>query len=100
MKIRWKIDLAMCGAFLVGLGLAGASAYEILTRNALEDSLQNARIMIESASAIRSYTDKSITPLLAQQMKVEFLPYSIPSFAAQTNLKLVREKLPEYTYRE
>ena len=48
MKIRWKIDLAMCGAFLVGLGLAGVSAYEILTRNALEDSLQNARIMIES----------------------------------------------------
>jgi HAMP domain-containing protein len=100
MKIRWKIDLAMCGAFLVGLGLAGVSAYEILTRNALEDSLQNARIMIESASAIRSYTDRSIKPLLEQQMKVQFLPYSIPSFAAQTNLKIVRQKLPEYAYRE
>jgi HAMP domain-containing protein len=100
MKLRWKIDLAMCGAFLAGLGLAGASAYEILTKNALEDSLQNARIMIESASAIRSYTTQRITPLLAQQMKVEFLPYSIPSFAAQANLKLMRQQLPEYTYRE
>lgn len=100
MKIRWKIDLAMCGAFLVGLGLAGVSAYEILTKNALEDSLQNARIMIEAASAIRSYTNSDIKPLLEQQMKVQFLPYSIPSFAAQTNLKLVRQKLPEYAYRE
>lgn len=100
MKIRWKIDLAMCGAFLVGLGLAGVSAYEILTKNALEDSLQNARIMIEGASAIRSYTNSDIKPLLEQQMKVQFLPYSIPSFAAQTNLKIVRQKLPEYTYRE
>ncbi len=100
MKIRWKIDLAMCGAFLVGLGLAGVSAYEILTRNALEDSLQNARIMIEGASAIRSYTAQNIKPLLEQQMKVEFLPVSIPSFAAQSNLKLVRQRLPEYTYRE
>lgn len=100
MKIRWKIDLAMCGVFLVGLGLAGVSAYEILTRNALEDSLQNARIMIEAGWAIRSYTDQRITPLLEQQMKVEFLPPAIPFFAAQANLKLIQQRLPEYTYRE
>jgi HAMP domain-containing protein len=100
MKIRWKINLAMCGAFVVGLGLAGASAYEIVTKNAVEDALQNARIMIEATSAIRSYTAQSIKPLLEQQMKVQFLPHSIPSFAAQTNLKMVRTKLPEYTYRE
>jgi HAMP domain-containing protein len=100
MKIRWKIDLAISGAFLVGLGLAGFGAYSILTKNALEDSLQNARIMIEGASAIRSYTSDSIRPLLEQQMKVQFLPYSIPSFAAQTNFKMVHQKLPDYTYRE
>jgi HAMP domain-containing protein len=100
MKIRWKVDLAMCAAFVVGLGLAGASAYEILTKNAIEDAVQNARIMIEAASAIRSYTAQSIKPLLEQQMKVQFLPDSIPSFAAQTNLKIVRRRLPEYSYRE
>lgn len=100
MKIRWKIDLAISGAFLVGLGLAGAGAYTILTKNALEDSLQNARIMIEGASAIRTYTADSIKPLLEQQMKVQFLPQSIPSFAAQTNFKTVHKKLPDYTYRE
>jgi HAMP domain-containing protein len=33
-------------------------------------------------------------------MRVQFLPHSIPSFAAQSNLKMVRTKLPEYTYRE
>jgi HAMP domain-containing protein len=100
MKIRWKIDLAISGAFLVGLGLAGLGAYTILTTNALEDSLQNARIMIEGASAIRSYTAESIKPLLEQQMKVQFLPHSIPSYAAQTNFKIVHQKLPEYSYRE
>jgi hypothetical protein len=100
MKIRWKIDLAMAGAFLIGLGLAGFGAYEILSKNALEDSLENARIIMEEASAVRSYTAESIGPLLEQQMKVQFLPHSIPSFAAQSNFKLVRQKLPEYTYRE
>jgi protein-histidine pros-kinase len=100
MKIRWKIDLAIAGAFLVGLGLAGVGAHTILTDNAREDSLQNARIMIEGASAIRSYTADSIRPLLEQQMKVQFLPHSIPSYAAQTNFKTVHQKLPDYTYRE
>jgi protein-histidine pros-kinase len=28
------------------------------------------------------------------------LPHSIPSFAAQTNFKMVHQKLPDYTYRE
>jgi len=100
MKIRWKIDLAMSGAFLVGLGLAGFGAYEILTKNAQEDSLQNARIMLEGASAIRTYTADSIRPLLEQQMKIQFLPQSVSAFAAQSTLKMVRQKLPEYTYRE
>jgi HAMP domain-containing protein len=100
MKIRWKIDLAMSGAFLVGLALAGFVAYQILSKNAQEDSLQNARIIMEEASAIRTYTAESIRPLLEQQMKVQFLPHSIPSFAAQSNFKIVHQKLPEYTYRE
>jgi protein-histidine pros-kinase len=100
MKIRWKIDLAISGAFLVGLGLAGVGAYTILTRNAFEDSLQNARIMIEGASAIRSYTADYNWPLLEPQLKIQFLPQSVSAFAAQTTLKLVRRKLPEYTYRE
>src|ERR1700730_4202310 len=100
MKIRWKIDLAMSGAFLVGLGLAGFVAYQILSKNAQEDSLQNARIIMEEASAIRSYTAESIRPILEQQLKVQFLPHSIPSFAARISLKLVRQKFPEYTYRE
>lgn len=100
MKIRWKIDLAMAGAFFVGLGLAGFGAYEILSKNALEDSLQNARIIMEEASADRSYTNDSIKPLLEPQMKVQFLPHSIPSFSAISIFKIVRQKLPEYTYRE
>jgi protein-histidine pros-kinase len=100
MKIRWKIDLAISGAFLVGLALAGFGAYTILTRNALEDSLQNARIMIEGASAIRKYTADYNWPLLEPQLKIQFLPQSVSAFAAQTTLKLVRQKIPEYTYRE
>src|SRR5208282_1394822 len=100
MKIRWKIDLAMAGAFLIGLGLAGFGAYQILRTNAIEASREAAKIIMEEASANRSYTADSIRPLLEQQMKVQFLPHSIPSFSALSIFKIVRQKLPEYTYRE
>lgn len=100
MKIRWKIDLAMAGAFLVGLGLAGFGAYQILRTNAIEASREAAKIIMEEASADRSYTADSIKPLLEQQMKVQFLPHSIPSFSALSIFKIVRQRLPEYTYRE
>jgi HAMP domain-containing protein len=33
-------------------------------------------------------------------MKIQFLPHSIPSYAAQTNFKMVHQKLPDYTDRE
>jgi HAMP domain-containing protein len=100
MKIRWKIDLAISAAFLVGLGLAGAGAYTILTKNALEDSLQNARIMIEEASAVRTYTADSIKPLLEPQLKVQFLPQVVSAYSALTTFNMVHKKLPDYTYRE
>jgi protein-histidine pros-kinase len=100
MKIRWKIDLAMAGAFLIGLVLAGFGAYQILRTNAIEASREAAKIIMEEASADRSYTSDSIRPLLEQQMKVQFLPHSIPSFSALSIFKIVRQKLPDYTYRE
>ena len=100
MKNSRKDQLGDVGGFSRRLGAGEHGAYLIVTRNAMEDSLQNARIMMEGASAIRTYTSESVSPLLQQQMKVEFLPYAIPSFAAQTNFRLVQRKLPEYSYRE
>jgi len=100
MKLRGKVNLALSGAFVVGLILAGAGAYKVLTDEAVDNSARDARIIMEQASAIRTYTAESVKPLLEPQMKVQFLPHTIPSFAAQTNFRLVQKKLPEYSYRE
>jgi HAMP domain-containing protein len=100
MKLRGKVNLALSGAFVVGLILAGVGAYKVLTDEAVDNSARDARIIMEQASAIRTYTAESVKPLLEPQMKVQFLPHTIPSFAAQTNFRLVQKKLPEYSYRE
>jgi HAMP domain-containing protein len=100
MKIRAKINLVMLAAFVVGMGLAAAGAYTILKRNAIAESVQNGRIIMEAASAIRSYTANNIDPLLQEQLKVQFLPESIPFFAAKVNLQMLAKHLDNYTYRE
>jgi protein-histidine pros-kinase len=100
VKIRAKINLAMIAAFIIGMALAAAAAYTILKRNAIAESAQNGRIIMEAASAIRYYTENNIDPLLKEQLKVEFLPESIPFFAAKVNLQRVTKSLQNYTYRE
>jgi HAMP domain-containing protein len=100
MRLTAKITLVLSGAFVVGLALGSLAAYRYVTDSAVENSAGDARIVMEAASAVRSYTAESISPLLQEQMKTQFLPYAIPSFAAQTNAKLVQKKLPEYSYRE
>jgi hypothetical protein len=100
MKLRGKVNLALIAAFAVGLILAGGGAYKVLTDEAVDNSARDARIVMEQASAIRTYAAEAIRPLLDSQMKVQFLLHAIPSFAAQTNFRLVQKKLPEYSYRE
>jgi HAMP domain-containing protein len=100
MKIRAKIDLAMLAAFVVGMGLAAGVAYTILRRNAIAESVQNGKIIMEAASAIRYYTGNNIDPLLKEQLKIQFLPESIPFFAAKVNLQIMTKNLENYSYRE
>lgn len=100
MGIRTKFNLVMLAAFLIGLGLAAAMARNILQASARREVLQDARIMLEEASAIRGYTDHEIAPLLIEQSKIRFLPHTVPSWAAQTNFRSIASHFPEYSYKE
>jgi len=100
MKIRTKIDLAMLAALIVGMALAAVVAHIILRENAIAESANNGRIFMEAASAIRHYTESDIDPLLKEQLKVQFLPESIPFFAAKVNLQALSKNLQNYSYRE
>jgi protein-histidine pros-kinase len=100
MKIRTKINLTMLAAFVVGIALAAVGSYTILRRDAIAEAVQNARIIMQAAIAIRHYTDTNITPLLKETLKVQFLPESIPAFSAKVSLQQLSKNLENYTYRE
>jgi HAMP domain-containing protein len=100
MGLRAKFNLVLLAAFVVGLALAMAVSYRIVRDNARREVLQEAAIMMAQASAIRSYTTREIGPLLVDQMKQRFLPHSVPSWAAQTNLRAIAAQYPDYSYKE
>ena len=100
MGLRAKFNLAMLAAFTLGMIGAGFVSYEVLQRNAREEILHTAGIIMESASATRRYTAKEIQPLLKVYLKHKFIPQTVPAYAATTSLNILREKYPEYTYKE
>ena len=100
MGLRAKFNLVLLAAFLVGLGMAWIISYQIVHENARREVSQEAAIMIAQATAIRGYTSKEIGPLLSDQMKTRFLPHSVPSWAAQTNLRSMATQFPDYSYKE
>jgi HAMP domain-containing protein len=100
MGLKAKFNLVMLAAFLVGLALAASLSYTIVQRDARAEVLQQARIMIDAASAVRGYTDREVGPLLAAQNSLRFLPQTIPFFAAQTVLRGLPARYHDYAYKE
>jgi HAMP domain-containing protein len=100
MGLKAKFNMVMLLAFIGGLGLAAALSWRIVHDNVRREVLLEARIMMAEASAIRDYTANEIEPLLADQIKTRFLPHTVPSWAAQTNLRAMAAQFPDYTYKE
>ena len=100
MTLRLKFNLSIFLAFLVGLGLTAYFLQQTLQQNAREEVLDKARIMRESALAMRSYTVDDIRPLLSTLSQDQFLPHTVPSYAAQANFRKVSEKFSDYSYKE
>lgn len=100
MKLTLKFNLVLILVFAVGLGITGVLSWNILQENARKEVIERAGLMMEAALAVRSYTVSEIRPLLALQMTKEFLPQSVPAYAATQSFSKLREKHPEYTYKE
>jgi HAMP domain-containing protein len=100
MKLLVKFNLLFVLVMVLGLAVSGAISRNLLRENAKEEVLNNARLLMEKAMAVRSYTATQITKLLQTQMKYEFLPQSVPSYSAVEVLKTLQAKYPDFAYKE
>ena len=100
MGIRLKFNLVLSVVFLVGLAVTGVISRSLLQQNARGEVVRNAELMMESALAIRAYTVNRIKPQLEAQLRVKFLPETVPAFAATETLNKLKDKYPDYAYKE
>lgn len=99
MGLRLKFNLVLMAVFVVGLGVTGYISYELLQRNAREEVLRAAGVMMEASLSMRHYTVSQVRPHLAMDAE-KFLPQSVPAFSATEIMNELRKKYPDYAYKE
>jgi protein-histidine pros-kinase len=100
MRLLLKINAVLIIVSLVGLALSYQVADRLLQANARSEIQGNARLLVESALAVRTYTNKQINPLLKTQSRYGFLPQRVAAYSAKDYFNILRQQFPDYTYRE
>jgi protein-histidine pros-kinase len=99
MGLRLKFNLVLFLVFVLGLGVSGYVSFDLLHKTAREEVLRNAGVMLEAALSMRQYTVSQVRDKLVQK-EDEFLPQSVPAFAATEIMNTLRKKYPDYAYKE
>jgi HAMP domain-containing protein len=102
MKLLGRFNLIFILVFGIGLAAAAWLAYLFLRDDAKSTVLSQARLMMETTLATRAYTAADIAPLLAKDQRHDrdFLPQTVPAFAATQVFNFVHKRNPDYTYKE
>ena len=100
MKLVLKFNLVFVIVFVLGFVAAGYVTHDLLQRNAKEEIVENARLIMESALASRSYTEAQVAPLLRARIKQEFLPQIVPAYGATEQFNALHAKFPDFAYKE
>src|SRR5277367_5014710 len=100
MSLLIRINLALSVVFIVAAVIGGYACRGILEANAQREVFTEAGLMLDSASSVRAYTANEIVPLISQRIAEDFPPQSVPSYAATQNFLHLRERHPDYTYKE
>ncbi|HTP28556.1 MAG TPA: DUF3365 domain-containing protein [Anaeromyxobacteraceae bacterium] len=126
MHLHMRFSLVFVAVFAIGFGVAASLFHGLLQRNAREQVLYNAQLMMETALAVRSYTLDQVKPAVAGDPdgqsaqgrqpgdevfrelcakrglagKRVFRPQTVPAFAATELFAQLRKNYPDYMCKE
>lgn len=106
MKLLAKFSLIFIVVFGLGLALAGHLSYSLLHKNARQQVNDQAKIMMETALAMRRYTTDQVKPVLMAEAAAStnkdkvFRRETVPAFGATEMFNYIHEKYPDYSYKE
>jgi protein-histidine pros-kinase len=99
MGLRLKFNTVLALVFILGLAVSGYVSYNLLHKNAKDEVLRNAGVMLEAALSMRAYTVGQVRGKL-RVVEDEFLSESVPAFAATEIMSQLHKKYPDYSYKE
>jgi protein-histidine pros-kinase len=100
LSLLLRVNLVFLLLAVCLIAAAGYACRAILQADAQRQLLGEAGMLLDGAVATRTYTAAEIEPLLREQLKTDFLPQSIPFYAATQNFLKLHEKFPQYAYKE
>jgi uncharacterized protein DUF3365 len=101
VRAQLKVNLILLVVAAIVIELFAVVSTPFLESVARMEVLQKARIMMEAAAGIRTYTSNEIAPLLnAKRDDDKFHPQTVPAYAASRNFALLASKFTDYAYRE
>jgi HAMP domain-containing protein len=94
------IRLILISIFVVALIISVGGGYLVLRSYAVARATDDARLVLNTALAIRAYTQDDVASDLSKASPSQFYQASVPAFASQSIFRRVHELNPAYSYRE
>jgi HAMP domain-containing protein len=100
MKLSTRFNLVLLTFFLLSAMITAGLSYWLLMESARQEVVRSAQLLMESALAVRGYTVDKIKPHMDPMLIQQFLPQTVPAFAATETINRLRKNYPDYTYKE
>lgn len=100
MKLQSRVSLVIFSMFLLGWIIAGFFTYTLEVKNARNNIIHSAKLLLNTAISVRSFTSEELQPLFTNTIDQEFIPQSVPSYTAQKVFEHLSEDYQEYQYSE
>lgn len=104
LKLTTKFSIMLIVIFIGGIAISGAALSKALEHRAEKEVTSQALLLIDSMSAVRSYTNDHVNPLLAARLETDpvFIPETVPAFSATEVFENLRrnEDYKSFFYKE
>jgi HAMP domain-containing protein len=94
------IRLVLIPIFVVVALVGSTGAYLLLRHDAMTRAAETARLVLNTAVAVRTYTQEHVLPDVSKAPTNQFYETGVPAFAAQNVFGRVQKMNPAYSYRE
>lgn len=95
LKLGQKFTLLLLLVFLGGILASSLALSSVLNRSAQAQLTTKALMLMETMNSVRDYTTNAVQPELADRLKTEFLPQTVPAYSAREVFETFRTN-PNY----